>query len=93
VAWDESGGWLQLASTSEPATPGVFAESVYGDFMTGAASRLGVPRDDKKRERERDRVSGRGSKTTSPTPTTSTMRKKKKEKAKKKPRASGLSYY
>jgi hypothetical protein len=86
VAWDESGGWLQLTA-SGPATPGVYAESVYGDLVTGK------PRDEKKRERERDRVSGRGSKTTSPTPTTSTMRRKKKDKKKTKPRASGLSYY
>jgi hypothetical protein len=94
VAWDESGGWLQLASASEPATPGIYGESMHGDFMTGVASKVDVAnKDEKRRERDKDRVSGRGSKTTSPTPTTSTMRKRKKEKAKKKPRASGLSYY
>jgi hypothetical protein len=91
VAWNESGGWLQLASTSEPATPGLYAEGMYGDSMTGPLSKPGAIQDDKRRERERGRVSGRASKTTSPTPTTSTMRKRKKEK--KKPRASGLSYY
>lgn len=92
VAWDESGGWLQLASASEPPTPGVYAEGVYGDPLTGSLSKSGAVRDEKRRERDRERVSGRASKTTSPTPTTSTMRKKKK-KEKKKPRASGLSYY
>ncbi|KAL5118191.1 hypothetical protein ACEQ8H_003863 [Pleosporales sp. CAS-2024a] len=82
VAWDERGGWLQLASTGEAATratPGVYA---------------GTGQDEKRRERERERAGGRASTTTtSPTPTTSTMRKRKKEKEKKKTRASGLSYY
>jgi hypothetical protein len=94
VAWDESVGWLQLTSTSEPATPGIYAEGVHGDFMTGVGSKIETVKDERRRDRDRDnRVGGRTSKTTSPTPTTSTMRKKKKEKAKKKPRASGLSYY
>ena len=94
IAWDESKGWLQMASESEPATPGLFAESVYGDFMTGVASKIGSGVDEKRRDRdrERERVGGRTSKTTSPTPTTSTIRKKEK-KAKKTARVSGLSYY
>ncbi|EAT85296.2 hypothetical protein SNOG_07830 [Parastagonospora nodorum SN15] len=80
VAWDESGGWLQLASTDD----------AHGDSLHESTDKSGAVHDDK-RERERERVTGRTSKTTSPTPTTSTMRKRKKEK--KKPRASGLSYY
>jgi hypothetical protein len=91
VAWDESGGWLQLASASEPATPGVYAEGVHGVPMTRVMSKNGAVQDDRRRERDRERVSGRASKTTSPTPTTSTMRKNNKKK--KRPRASGLSYY
>jgi hypothetical protein len=92
VAWDESGGWLQLASASEPPTPGVYAEGVYGNVLTGSLSKPSLLPDDKRSTRDKERVGGRGSKTTSPTPTTSTMRRKKK-KEKKKPRASGLSYY
>jgi len=80
VAWDESGGWLQLASTDD----------AHGDSLDESTGRPGAAHDDK-RERERGRVTGRTSKTTSPTPTTSTMRRRKKEK--KKARASGLSYY
>jgi hypothetical protein len=91
MAWDESGGWLQLASASEPPTPGVYAEGMHGVSMPRVLSKNGAMQDDRRRERDRDRVSGRGSKTTSPTPTTSTMRKSKK--GKKRPRASGLSYY
>ncbi|KAH8717024.1 hypothetical protein GQ44DRAFT_688128 [Phaeosphaeriaceae sp. PMI808] len=94
VAWDESGGWFQLVSNSEPATPGLYAESVDANFMTGAVSKIGVSREEKRRERDRnvERAGRRTSKTISPTPTTSTMRKRK-EKGKKKARVSGLSYY
>jgi hypothetical protein len=89
LAWDESGGWHQLAAASEPPTPGLYAEGM--DLMTNSASKTGAAPDDRRRERDRVRVSGRASKTTSPTPTTSTTRKKGKKS--KKPRASGLSYY
>jgi hypothetical protein len=89
VAWDESGGWHQLAAASQPPTPGLYAEGV--DLMTNVASKAEGVQDDRRRERDRVRVSGRASKTTSPTPTTSTTRKKGKKS--KKPRASGLSYY
>jgi hypothetical protein len=91
VAWDESGGWHQLAAESEPPTPGLYAEGV--DLMANAASKAGAVQDDRRRERDRVRVSGRASKTTSPTPTTSTSTTRKKGKKSKKPRASGLSYY
>ncbi|KAH7090463.1 hypothetical protein FB567DRAFT_437997 [Paraphoma chrysanthemicola] len=90
TAWDESSVW----AASEPPTPGLFGEIVYGDFMTGAASKIGGGETRREREKERVGVGGRGtgSKTTSPTPTTSTIRKKR-EKGKKKARVSGLSYY
>ncbi|KAH7398964.1 hypothetical protein DE146DRAFT_613869 [Phaeosphaeria sp. MPI-PUGE-AT-0046c] len=94
VAWDESGGWLQLASASEPATPGVYAGELngHGDLLIPVPNKSGPVQEEKRRERERERVSGRASQATSPTPTTSTMRKKDK-KGKKKSRVSGLSYY
>ncbi|KAF2027536.1 hypothetical protein EK21DRAFT_71664 [Setomelanomma holmii] len=86
VGWDESSVWAESA----PATPALYTDNSYGDFMTGAASK--IDGGDVRRERDKERVgAGRGSKTTSPTPTTSTMRKKKEKK--KKSRVSGLSYY
>jgi hypothetical protein len=88
VAWDESSVW----AASEPATPGLYNDIAYGDFMTGAASKIGGGEVRRERDKERIGVGGRASKGTSPTPTTSTMRKKK-EKGKKKARVSGLSYY
>ena len=84
--WEEGGEWLQMASLSQPTTPGVYAEGVYGDFMTGGASKMvGNNKDDKRREK----VAGREKTNTSPAPAA-----KKKDKGKvKKVRASGLSYY
>ncbi|KAJ4369051.1 hypothetical protein N0V83_006134 [Neocucurbitaria cava] len=84
--WEEGGDWLHMPSTSQPATPGVYTEGVYGDFMTGGASKMmGSNEEDKRRER----LAGKERANTSPTPTT----KKNKGKGKKKVRASGLSYY
>jgi hypothetical protein len=80
IAWDESRGWLQMASASQPTTPGIYAEGLDGDFMTGGMSKVGV-------ENMVDR-SGKGRMETSPTPTV-----KKEKKGKKKTRASALSYY
>lgn len=94
VAWDESGAWLQVASASEPPTPGVFAADFdrHEDLLTPVLKNPSPAQEGQRRERERERVSGRASQATSPTPTTSTVRKKEK-KGKKKARASGLSYY
>ncbi|KAF1851811.1 uncharacterized protein K460DRAFT_273188 [Cucurbitaria berberidis CBS 394.84] len=86
VAWEEGGEWLQMASHSQPATPGLYAESIYSDFMTGAASKMVGGNEDEKR---RERLAGRD-KANSPTPT---AKKKDKGKKKKTTRASGLSYY
>ncbi|KAH7392733.1 hypothetical protein BKA66DRAFT_412227 [Pyrenochaeta sp. MPI-SDFR-AT-0127] len=88
VTWDEGGEWFQMASRSQPATPGLHAEGVYGDFMTGGASKMAASNVEEKR-RERLGGSGRGAANTSPTP----AKKKEKGKGKKKVRASGLSYY
>ncbi|CAO2651125.1 Nn.00g094220.m01.CDS01 [Neocucurbitaria sp. VM-36] len=75
----EGGEWLQMASLSQPTTPGVYAESVYGDFMTGGASKMaGDHKDDKRRER----LAGKEKTNTSPTPAT---KKKDKGKGKKDP--------
>lgn len=85
IAWDEGSEWMQMAAYSQPATPGVYADSIYGDFMTGGASKM-MQGDEKRKER----LPGRSTANTSPTPSKD---RKKKNKAKKKVRASGLSYY
>jgi len=87
ITWEEGDEWLQMAPHSEPATPGLYAESLYGDFMTGGASKMAGHGEEKRRER----LTGRSTANASPTPSKD---KKKKSKAKKKKvRASGLSYY
>lgn len=87
IAWDESVDWRQMASASEPPTPGLSTGSVYGDFMTGAASKPVNALESRKKEKDRERAAARLSNNTSPTPTV------KKKKGKKKARVSGLSYY
>lgn len=85
--WEEGSEWLQMASLSQPATPGVVVGGDYGDFMTGGVSKMmGSGGEDPRRER----LAGTEKTTKSPTPTT---KKKDKGKGKKKVRASGLSYY
>jgi hypothetical protein len=81
VAWNEGGEWLQMASQDQPGTPGIYAGSMYDDFMTGAASKMAASPEEK-RERSTDR-----STVVSQTPT------KSKKRGKKKARVSGLSYY
>ncbi|KAI8934660.1 hypothetical protein NX059_008351 [Plenodomus lindquistii] len=83
VAWGEDGESMHMHS--QPPTPGMYENSIYSDFMTGAGSKM-VDRGEEKR---RERLTGRSSANTSPTPS----RDRKKKKTKKKPRASGLSYY
>jgi hypothetical protein len=80
IAWEEGSEWFPSGTT----TPALYAESAYGDFMTGGASKMvgGNGGEEKRKER----VSGRGG-GISPTPG------KTKKKGKKKVRASGLSYY
>jgi len=79
IAWEEGSEWLPSGTT----TPALYAESAYGDFMTGGASKMaGMNGGDGKRK---ERLGGR-SNVVSPTPA-------KKKKGKKKVRASGLSYY
>lgn len=90
VTWDEDGEWFQLASRSQPVTPGLYSEGVYGNFMTGGASKMAASNAEEKRRRERLGGSARGAANTSPTPA---AKKKEKGKGKKKVRASGLSYY
>ncbi|EOA91015.1 hypothetical protein ACJQWK_11422 [Exserohilum turcicum] len=78
TTWDNTSEWMPSGTTT-PA----YAESAYGDFMTGGVSKMaGTGSEEKRRERpggRRDVVS--------PTPT------KAKKKFKKKARVSGLSYY
>jgi hypothetical protein len=78
IAWEEGSEWLPSGTT----TPALYAESAYGDFMTGGVSKMAGTGEEKRKER----LGGR-SNVVSPTPT------KTKKKGKKKVRASGLSYY
>ncbi|KAI4695386.1 uncharacterized protein J4E84_002012 [Alternaria hordeiaustralica] len=79
IAWEEGSEWFPSGTT----TPALYAESAYGDFMTGGASKMaGMNGGEEKRK---ERLGGR-SNVVSPTPA-------KKKKGKKKVRASGLSYY
>jgi hypothetical protein len=85
IAWEEGSEWPQSGLT----TPALYAESAYGDFMTGGASKM-AGSDEKKKVMLAARVMA-----VSPTPTstTTTTTATKKKKGKKKVRASGLSYY
>jgi hypothetical protein len=78
IVWEEGSEWLPSGTT----TPALYAESAYGDFMTGGASKMVSNGEEKRKER-----SGGRSNVVSPTPT------KAKKKGKKKMRASALSYY
>ena len=78
IAWEEGSEWLPSGTT----TPALYAESAYGDFMTGGVSKMAGTGEEKRKER----LGGR-SNVVSPAPT------KTKKKGKKKVRASGLSYY
>lgn len=88
ITWEEGSEWMQPQTTpySQPGTPGLYPDSIYGDFMTGGASKMASHSEEKRRER----LTGRSTANTSPTPSKD---KKRKSKAKKKVRASGLSYY
>ncbi|KAL6711366.1 hypothetical protein ACN47E_005897 [Coniothyrium glycines] len=81
IAWSEGEIWLQ----SQPVTPGVYSDNIYGDFMTGGVSKMAARGDEKRKERS----GGRASTNPSPTPTA----EKKKKSKKKRARVSGLSYY
>ncbi|KAF2847773.1 hypothetical protein T440DRAFT_402897 [Plenodomus tracheiphilus IPT5] len=83
VAWGEDGESTFMHS--QPPTPSLYENSVYGDSMTG----LGGKMIDQGEEKRRERLAGRSTANTSPTPS----RDRKKKKTKKKTRASGLSYY
>lgn len=85
IAWSELSEWVR----SQPVTPSIYADSLYGDFMTGGASKMAVSGEE---ERRRERLAGAGRSSTNPSPTPTAEKRKKKGK-KKKTRASGLSYY
>ena len=84
TAWEEGSVWLPSGTT----TPALYPESVYGDFMTGGASKMaGTTSAGEEKKKERGAGGGGRRDVVSPTPT------KAKKKGKTTPRASGLSYY
>lgn len=90
VAWEEGSDWHQTVPRSQPVTPGLYADSIYGDFMTGGASKMAISNGREKKKKEKLSAGGRSTASTSPS---STTKKKDQSKSKKKARVSGLSYY
>jgi hypothetical protein len=84
IAWDEGNEWPQSGLT----TPALYAESAYGDFMTGGVSKMAGSGEERKKVLLAARATA-----VSPTPTSTTTSTTKKKKGKKNSRASGLSYY
>ncbi len=85
MGWEEGSEWLHMVSDSQPETPEVHLESMFGDFMTGGASKMAVTNgDDNKRKKEK--VGDRSSPTVG-------GKKREKGKGKRRVQASALSYY